>query len=132
MSEIIQHIQEKFKNDASALLQSLASHPLQFSYDSNGILSIFGTKYPGNCTFHPFQYRKSFNNFSFVTGSSIFEILPLTFYSIGRKEKDIIGVDKWLQLLKKFDLMDFVKNHSLKMKAPEKEIQNWYYLGPTS
>ena len=54
MSEIIQHIQEKFKNDASALLQSLASHPLQFSYDSNGILSIFGTKYPGNCTFHPF------------------------------------------------------------------------------
>ena len=71
-------------------------------------------------------------HFSFVTGSSIFEILPLTFYSIGRKEKDIIGVDKWLQLLKKFDLMDFVKNHSLKMKAPEKEIQNWYYLGPTS
>ena len=46
-SEILQHIDEKFKTDASTLLDKLAGYPLQFSYDSNGILSIFGTHYPG-------------------------------------------------------------------------------------
>ena len=35
-SDIIQHIQEKYKVDASALLDSLSHHPLEFSYDSNG------------------------------------------------------------------------------------------------
>ena len=51
-SDIIQHIQEKFKNDAIALLDTLAGHPSQFSFDSNGILSIFGTSCPGNCAFN--------------------------------------------------------------------------------
>ena len=46
-SEILQHIKDKFKNHASALLSKLAGHSSKFSYDSNGILSIFGEKYPG-------------------------------------------------------------------------------------
>ena len=51
-SEIIQHIQEKFQNDASTLLDKLDAHPLQFLYDSNGILSIFCTNYPGKEIFN--------------------------------------------------------------------------------
>ena len=51
-SDIIQHIQEKFKNDAIALLDTLAGHPSQFSFNSNGILSIFGTSCPCNCAFN--------------------------------------------------------------------------------
>ena len=47
-SEILQHIKDKFRNHASALLGKLAGHSSKFSYDSNGILSIFGKKYPGN------------------------------------------------------------------------------------
>ena len=46
-SEVLENIQEKFKTDASSLLDKLAHYPLQFSYDSNGILTIFGTTYPG-------------------------------------------------------------------------------------
>ena len=65
-------------------------------------------------------------------GSNIFEILALTFYSILHKESDIVGVKKWIQLLKKCELMAFLKNSSLRKNASENEPGRWYYLGPTS
>ena len=67
----------------------------------------------------------------FFAGSSIFQILPATFYSTSIKEGDIVAAKKWLELLKKHDLMDCVKNQSLKLSAFENEEKHWYYLGPT-
>ena len=46
-SDIIQHVQEKYKVDASTLLDKLSKYPNDFSFDSNGIVSISGTLYPG-------------------------------------------------------------------------------------
>ena len=68
---------------------------------------------------------------SFFLGSSIYEVLPATFYSIGKKENDIAGVEKWLLLLRKHHLLHFVKNNSLQTNAPADASKNWYYLGPT-
>ena len=110
-ADIIQHIKEKYKVEASALLDNLSDHPTEFSYDPNGIVSLFGTIYPG---------------------SSIFEILPVTFYSIGRAEKEIVGVLKWLELLKKYGLLDFVKNNALLKNTSKHVLDNWYFLGPIS
>ena len=47
-SDVIQHIKENFKPQAKELLQKLNAFPEDFSYDSNGILRLFGTVYPGN------------------------------------------------------------------------------------
>ena len=49
-SDVIQHLQEKYKVEASLLLDNLFEHPRDFSYDANGIVSIFGTAYPGEIT----------------------------------------------------------------------------------
>lgn len=67
--------------------------------------------------------------FALALGSSIFEVLPATFYSIGTKESDIEASQKWLQLLKKFDLLNYVKNRSLKPILSEND-KHWCYLGP--
>ena len=132
-SDVIQHLQEKYKVEASSLLDNLSEHPRDFSYDANGIVSIFGTAYPGeifpiainraDCTKHMHHS---------ISGCTIFEILPVTFYSIGRQKKDIIGIDKWLELLKKYNLMGFVKNNSLKEKNSDNDLEKWYFLGPIS
>ena len=68
----------------------------------------------------------------FLPGSTIFEILPITFYPIGKRKSDIVGLQKWLELLKSCNLMEFVKNNSLEKNDSEYELGKWYYIGPTS
>ena len=47
-----------------------------------------------------------------VGNPSIFDLLPISFYDI--KKETVIGIQKWLQLLKKYNLMEFfVKNREL-------------------
>ena len=52
--------------------------------------------------------------FFLSTGSSVFEVLPITFYSIG--QKNIEGLQSWLNLFKKHGLMDYIKNLELTAK----------------
>ena len=131
-SDIIQHIQDKYKVDASSLLEKLHHHPTDFSFDANGIVSILGTTYPGE-KFLIANKSDDISKHSFhcFPGCTIYEILPVTFYSIGRKEKDIIGINKWLELLKKYNLMGFVENNSLK-KTSNDILDKWYFLGTIS
>ena len=132
-SDVIQHLQEKYKVEASSLLDNLSEHPRDFSYDANGIVSIFGTAYPGDIfTIAISKIDSTKHMHHSISGCTIFEILPVTFYSIGRQKKDIIGIDKWLELLKKYNLMDFVKNNSLKEKTSDNDLEKWYFLGPIS
>ena len=56
-SDIMQHLQEKYKVEASSLLDNLYEHPTDFSYDANGIVSIFGTAYPGEISLKIGIYR---------------------------------------------------------------------------
>ena len=63
----------------------------------------------------------------FNLGSSIFELLPLTFYDI--KKENVTGIHSWMSLLKKHNLMSFMENtHLAKLSKPKEDIK-WYYLG---
>ena len=46
--DILHHIKDKFKLEATKLLEQLADHPKYFSFDANGVVSINDTIYPGN------------------------------------------------------------------------------------
>ena len=62
-----------------------------------------------------------------ISGSSIFQLLPQTFYPIGHDT--IVGANRWLELLKKYQLQEFVKNEAL-MKSSKPKSSDWYFLGP--
>ena len=74
------------------------------------------------------QIFVQFKKFLF-TGSSVFEVLPITFYSIG--QKNIAGLQSWLNLLKKHGLMEYIKNPDLiaRYTKIEEKITIWYFLG---
>ena len=57
----------------------------------------------------------------------LIEVFILNLFSF-----QLMFVISWLQLLRKHDLLHFVKNNSLKTNAPADVSENWYYLGPTS
>ena len=57
--------------------------PNVFKFDKNGLISIGDTTIPGNIG-KKYKYLHSLKDFLF-TGSSVFEVLPITFYSIGQK-----------------------------------------------
>ena len=47
-TDVILQIDEEFKPQAKLLLDKLSAYPHDFSFDDNGIVTIFGSNYPGN------------------------------------------------------------------------------------
>ena len=60
-------------------------------------------------------------------GSSIFELLPNTFYNI--EKSNITGINLWILLLRKHNLLEFVQNSQLQKMTQQKESSKWFYLG---
>lgn len=74
-SDIIQHIKESFKSEAKTLLNKLSAYPTEFSYDSNGILKIFGTTYPGRLSLDIVNLIAADYLFStWLSGNELFQI----------------------------------------------------------
>ena len=112
--DIISYLREGHKKNGSLLLEKLTTFPEDFTYDQNGIVTIFGVTFPG---------------------CSIFHLLPFTFYSSDKE--DISCIYSWLFLLKKHGLMHFAENPHLKKLSKLEETYHtvnskWYYLGPVN
>ena len=73
---IKQHL--KHKKYGEELLHKLIMFPNDFKFDKNGLISIDDNTIPGNIG-KKCKSSHSLKNFLF-TGSSVFEVLPITFY----------------------------------------------------
>ena len=127
IKDIVENLKQEYKRYGKELLQKLSMFPNDFKFDKNGLISIDDNKIPGNIG-KKCKSLHSLNNFLF-TGSSVFEVLPITFYSIG--QKNIAGLQSWLNLLKKHGLMEYIKNPDLIARCTkiEEKITIWYFLG---
>jgi len=107
--DIVNHLKQDFQEYGRIVLELLSAHPDQFQYDNNGVVKI---------------------NNNFIPGSSVFELLPVTFYSLPGKE-NITGIETWLNLLQKNNLKSFVKNIDLLPNTHKKEKigSDWFFLG---
>ncbi len=118
--EVFVHLlRQKYRPNALNLLKDLENHPLRFSYDNHGVCTI--------------------NNHT-VTGATLFEFLPPTFYPIKKIPKHF---DVWIDLLKSLDLGHYIKNKSahvrepkpstsktdnIKIKRPSFDDNDWYVI----
>ena len=85
----VKFVRKPYKTKALQLLKKLEEHKLIFSYDNYGILTIDGNRWEG---------------------SSLFELLPITF----APRKIFPKYSKeWRDLLEKLSLLSFVKNKKL-------------------
>ena len=121
----VQHL--KHKKYGEELLHKLIMFPNDFKFDKNGLISIDDNTIPGNIG-KKCKSLHSLKNF-LITGSSVSEVLPITFYSIG--QKNIAGLQSWLNLLKKHGLMEYIKNPDLiaRYTKIEEKIPFWWFLG---
>ena len=127
IKDIVEHLKHEYKRYGKELLQKLSMFPNDFKFDKNGLISIDDNTIPGNIG-KKCKSLHSLKNFPF-TGSSVFEVLPITFYSIG--QKNVAGLQSWLNLLKKHGLMEYIKNPDLiaRYTKIEEKITIWYFLG---
>ena len=125
--DIVEHLKHEYKRYGKELLHKLIMFPNDFKFDKNGLISIDDNTIPGNIG-KKCKSLHSLKNFLF-TGSSVFEVLPITFYSIG--QKNIAGFQCWLNLLKKHGLMEYIKNPDLiaRYTKIEEKITIWWFLG---
>ena len=101
--DIVQHLKHKYKKYGKELLHKFSDFN-DLKFDKNGLISIDDNTIPGNIG-KKCKSLHSLKNFLF-TGSSVFEVLPITIYSIG--QKNIAGLQSWLNLLKKHGLMEYI------------------------
>jgi hypothetical protein len=106
--DVVSFLKEDHQKSGRIVLEKLSLYPKDFSYDNNGIVTIFGITFPG---------------------SSVFQLLPAILYPVSTLE--ISGIYSWLSLLKRHHLMNFVQNSELKNFEENYDDKNskWYFLG---
>ena len=96
----VKFVRKPYKDKALSLLKKLSEHSLVFTYDQFGVVSIRGNK---------------------LTGSTLFEYLPITFVNLKKKPENLM---QWKELLFSLNLQHFIKNkHLLKMTSDEESEQ---------
>ena len=100
---IVSAIRKKYRKKAAVLLEQLQQFPEKVSFNAHGIVSIDG---------------------NLVPGLSIIDAVAVSMYPV--KDREIVGINQWANLIKELHLQSFVENPML-LKDTIDSL--WYFLG---